>query len=145
MIPKLDTTLRLISRLGSFNMTLHQAESTALVPPRPLGPPLLRCGEGPLDRRGSCLAYGLVGHDSGGELSLRLLKAGIGLPVQAVDLEQRGAQYVDTRYVYQFIVLLCEGENDTLNLILWLLFGAVVYWIVDGRKKQGELFFVLNS
>lgn len=118
MIAKLDTTARLLNTLGSFDMTLHQAERTPLVSPRPRGPPLLRCSEGPLGSGGSCLAYSLVGHDSGGELSLRLLKAGLSFPVQAVDLQQRGAQYVDTRYVYQFIVILCEGENDTLNLIL---------------------------
>lgn len=69
---------------------LHKADrgrrSLALPPRRSRLPGR---GEGPLGGGDGRLPHSLIGHDPGGELRLRLLEAGIGLPVQAVDL-QRG-------------------------------------------------------
>jgi len=85
------------------------------LPTPPTRPSLSRGGEGPLGgARGSAggcggggLSDGLIGHDSGGELGLGLQKAGIGLPVQAVDLERGRAERADTRYTRQFILRAC--------------------------------------
>lgn len=73
-------------RAPSFSSTCH--------PPNPL--PLLilsGCVERPLGGVGGHvdgrLAHRLIGHDPGGELGLSLLEAGVGLPVQAVDLRTK--------------------------------------------------------
>lgn len=84
-------------------LILYKTERTLLSaspPPSPRRPSLPRCSKGPLGSIrcsiGCSLAYSLIGHDSGGELSLGLLETGIGLPVQTVDLEQGRAEHTDT-------------------------------------------------
>lgn len=83
-----------IPKLMHDDWTLTFTEVFQHSPPQkrffdPVLPPHLvlpRWSEGSLGSRGSCLAYGLIGHDFSGELGLSLLEAGIGLPVHAVDL-----------------------------------------------------------
>lgn len=93
-------------------------------PPDPSCPSLSRSGEGPLGGAGGGgggrLTYSLIGHDSGGELGLGLLEAGVGLPVQAVDLKKgksRARWHLIHAAVHHHIMHIVRGENDTHNLI----------------------------
>lgn len=58
------------------------------------------------------LAHGLIGHDPGGKLGLSLLKAGIGLPVQAVDLRDKVSRTRWYTICAEFSI-----KNDPHNLI----------------------------
>lgn len=104
----------------SFSSTCH--------PPNPLLPLILsRCVERSLGSIGgyvdSRLAHGLIGHDSGGKLGLSLLKAGISLPVQAVDLRTSWVEHADIRYM-QSSASKRPTQLDTLFKPVWYWWSA---------------------
>lgn len=102
---------------------------TLRCPPPPLI--LSRCIERSLGSVGgdvdSRLAHGLVGHDSGGELGLSLLKAGVSLPVEAVDLKRRRVQRADIYDIQSKGRAARHDGPDQLSVYL-IIYIIIIMW-----------------